>query len=45
MVEQNITLICKKYFFIFEKDKVKQTSVYTTHFGWLCESLFRVYTS
>jgi hypothetical protein len=33
MVEQKITIICKKYFFIFEKNKAKQTFVYTINFG------------
>ena len=45
MVKKNTTLICKNYFFIFEKNKVKQTFAYTTHFGCLCEGLFRVYKS
>ena len=38
-------MICKKNYIFELLKKAKQTFGYTPKIGWLCESLFRVYTS
>jgi hypothetical protein len=38
-------MICRDNFIYLQINNAKQTFAYTTNIRWLCEGLFRVYTS